>query len=138
MADPGEETKWAAEEGLRWNAPVALLPRHNPREVEWHGIPIPADTPLLFAIASANRDPAVFDDPDRFDIDRRSTNTLAFGFGTHFCLGAHLARAEIETSLQVLCRRLPRMQLVPDGDVRIGSSFVQLLRGPNRLPVRFD
>jgi len=138
MADPAGEARWAGEEGLRWNAPVALLPRHNPREVEWHGIPIPADTPLLFAIASANRDPAMFDDPDRFDVGRRATGTLAFGFGTHFCLGAHLARAEIEISLQVLLRRLPRLRLVPDDDVKIGSSFVQLLRGPNRLPVRFD
>jgi cytochrome P450 len=138
MADPYVEARWAGEEGLRWNAPVALLPRHNPQDVEWHGIPIPGDTPLLFAIASANRDPAMFADPDRFDIGRRPTGTIAFGFGTHFCLGAHLARAEIEISLQVLLRRLPRLRLVPDDGVRIGSSFVQLLRGPNRLPVRFD
>jgi len=138
MADPHGEARWAGEEGLRWNPPVALLPRHNPRDVEWHGIPIPGDTPLLFAIASANRDPAMFDDPDRFDVGRHPTGTLAFGFGTHFCLGAHLARAEIEVSLRVLLDRLPRLRLVPDDDVRIGSTFVQLLRGPNRLPVRFD
>ncbi len=137
-ADLDEETRWAAEEGLRWNAPVAILPRHNPRDVEWNGIAIPADTPLLFAITAANRDPAVFTDPDRFDVRRRATGTMAFGFGTHFCLGAHLARAEIEVSLRVLLERLPRLRLVPDDDVRIRGSFVQLLRGPNRLPVRFD
>ena len=139
VADPEGEARWAAEEGLRWNAPVALLPRHNPNEVVWNDVAIPADTPLLFAIAAANRDPAVFTDPDRFDIDRRPAATLTFGFGTHFCLGAHLARAELEICLQVLAERLPRLRLADDaGDVEITSSFAQLLRGPNRLPVRFD
>jgi cytochrome P450 len=63
---------------------------------------------------------------------------MTFGFGTHFCLGAHLARAELDVSLQVLLERLPRLRLAETDDVRITSSFVQLLRGPNRLPVRFD
>jgi cytochrome P450 len=62
---------------------------------------------------------------------------MTFGFGQHFCLGAHLARAEMEISLQVILSRLANLRLVDDGDVRIGSSFVQLLRGPNRLPVQF-
>ena len=139
LADPKEQARWAGEEGLRWNAPVAILPRNNPREVVWQDIPIPANTPLLFAIASANRDPLVFDDPDRFDVDRHPTATMTFGFGTHFCLGAHLARAEIDISLEVLAQRLPGLRLADDADdVRIGATFAQLLRGPNRLPVRFD
>src|SRR6478609_1413464 len=111
LADPAGECRWAAEEGLRWNAPVALLPRHNPHDVVWHDVPIPADTPLIFAIAAANRDPAMFEDPDRFDVTRRPGATLTFGFGTHFCLGAHLARAELEVSLQVLLERLPNLRL---------------------------
>jgi cytochrome P450 len=138
LADPETEAHWAAEEGLRWNAPVALLPRHNPRDVVWHGVAIPGDTPLLFAIAAANRDPAVFTEPDRYDVTRRAGATMTFGFGTHFCLGAHLARAELDVSLQVLLERLPKLRLAATDDVRITSSFVQLLRGPNRLPVRFD
>jgi cytochrome P450 len=101
-------------------------------------VAIPADTPLLFAIAAANRDPAVFTDPDRYDVARRAGATMTFGFGTHFCLGAHLARAELDVSLQILLERLPRLRLAEADDVRITSSFVQLLRGPNRLPVRFD
>ena len=140
LADPEAECRWAAEEGLRWNAPVALLPRHNPRDVVWHDVAIPADTPLIFAIAAANRDPAVFEDPDRFDVARRPGATLTFGFGTHFCLGAHLARAELDVSLKVLLERLPNLRLAGTADaddIRITSSFVQLLRGPNRLPVRF-
>ena len=129
--------RWAAEEGLRWEAPVALLPRHNPNPVVWHGIPIAADTPLIFAIVAANRDPESFDDPTRFDVRRRATGTLAFGFGQHFCLGAHLARAEMEVSLKVLLSRLPNMRLADDPGVRIGATFAQLLRGPNRLPIRY-
>ncbi|HZP27566.1 MAG TPA: cytochrome P450 [Acidimicrobiia bacterium] len=138
LADPKAESRWAAEEGLRWNAPVALLPRHNPRDVVWHDVEIPGDTPLIFAIAAANRDPAVFPDPERFDVTRRPGGVLTFGFGTHFCLGAHLARAELEVSLQVLLERLPKLRLAETDGVHITSSFVQLLRGPNRLPVRFD
>jgi cytochrome P450 len=138
VAEPATECRWAAEEGLRWNAPVALLPRHNPRDVVWHDVAIPADTPLIFAIAAANRDPAVFEDPERFDVTRRPGGVLTFGFGTHFCLGAHLARAEIDVCLRALLERLPKLRLASTDDVRITSSFVQLLRGPNRLPVRFD
>jgi cytochrome P450 len=138
VAEPATECRWAAEEGLRWNAPVALLPRHNPRDVVWHDVAIPADTPLIFAITAANRDPAVFEDPERFDVTRRPGGVLTFGFGTHFCLGAHLARAEIDVCLRALLERLPKLRLASTDDVRITSSFVQLLRGPNRLPVRFD
>jgi cytochrome P450 len=137
LGDLDGEARWAAEEGLRWEAPVALLPRHNPNDVVWHGIPIAADTPLIFAIVAANRDPLHFDEPTRFDVRRRPTGTLAFGFGQHFCLGAHLARAEMEVSLKVLLSRLPDMRLADDPGVRIGATFAQLLRGPNRLPIRY-
>ncbi len=136
-ADVDGQARWAAEEGLRWEAPVALLPRHNPEAVVWNDVAIPADTPLIFAIVAANRDPEQFDDPDRFDVARRPPSTLTFGFGQHFCLGAHLARAEIEVSLRVLLSRLPNLSLAEQDGVRIGATFSQMLRGPNRLPVRF-
>ena len=138
LGDLDGEVRWAAEEGMRWEAPVALLPRHNPEAVEWHGISIPADTPLIFAIVSANRDAAEFEDPTRFDVRRRAKGALTFGFGQHFCLGAQLARAELEVSLKALLTRLPNMRLVDDSGVRIGATFAQLLRGPNRLPVRYS
>ncbi|HEX4015257.1 MAG TPA: cytochrome P450 [Frankiaceae bacterium] len=137
VSDVEGQARWAGEEGLRWEAPVALLPRHNPRDVVWNDIAIPADTPLIFAIVAANRDPAQFEDPGRFDVRRRPSGTLAFGFGQHFCLGAHLARAEIEISLKVLLSRLPDLRLAPDPDARIGNTFSQMLRGPNRLAVQF-
>jgi cytochrome P450 len=138
LGDLDGEVRWAAEEGMRWEAPVALLPRHNPNDVLWHDIPIPADTPLIFAIVAANRDDREFDDPTRFDIRRRPKGTLTFGFGQHFCLGAQLARAELEVSLKVLLTRLPKMRLADDPGIRIGATFAQLLRGPNRLPIRFS
>jgi cytochrome P450 len=138
LSDLDGEVRWAAEEGMRWEAPVALLPRQNPDEVVWHDIHIPADTPLIFAIVAANRDPAEFDDPTRFDVRRRPKGTLTFGFGQHFCLGAQLARAELEVSLKVLLTRLPNMRLVDDPGVRIGATFAQLLRGPNRLPIHYS
>jgi cytochrome P450 len=131
------QARWAAEEGLRWEAPVALLPRQNPRGVVWNDVAIPADTPLIFAIVAANRDPAQFDEPDRFDVRRRPSGTLTFGFGQHFCLGAHLARAEMEISLKVLLSRLPGLRMADDPGARISATFAQMLRGPNRLPVRF-
>ena len=85
------------------------------------------------------RDERVFDRPDDLDLQRDPNPHLAFGIGPHFCLGAHLARAELEICLQVLAERLPRLRLADDGgEVEITSSFAQLLRGPNRLPVRFD
>lgn len=138
LGDLDGEVRWAAEEGMRWEAPVALLPRQNPNDVMWHGVHIPADTPLIFAIVAANRDPAEFDNPTRFDVRRRSKGTLTFGFGQHFCLGAQLARAELEVSLKVLLTRLPRMRLADDPGARIGATFAQLLRGPNRLPILYS
>jgi cytochrome P450 len=136
-ADPKTECRWASEEALRWNAPVAFIPRRSPVDVEWHGVAVPSGTILQLGIVAANRDPAVFEDPDRFDVARRPSGALTFGFGTHFCLGAHLARAELETTLQVLLERLPRLRLADD-DVRVVGQFNKILRGPDRLPVRFD
>lgn len=136
-SDLDEHLPWAAEEGLRWTPPTYLLPRRNRHDVTWHGIDIPAGTPLIFAIGAANRDPMVFEDPDRFDIRRRPPQTLTFGFGVHYCLGVHLARTEVQIALRILLERLPNLRLVDDGDVRIVGAVLQLLRGPNKLPVRF-
>ena len=137
-ANPEAECRWAAEEGVRWYPPTAWIPRRNPREVVWHDVAIPEDAPLMLGVLAANRDPAVYDDPDAFDVTRRPAGTMTFGFGIHFCLGAHLARAEMETSIRVILDRLPRIRLQDSEDVRVTGSFNQILQGPNRLPVRFD
>lgn len=137
-ADPEAECRWAAEEGVRWSPPTVWIPRRNPREVVWHDVAIPQGAPMMLGILAANRDPAVYDDPDAFDVTRRPAGTMTFGFGIHFCLGAHLARAEMDTSLRVILSRLPRLRLDADEGVRVTGTFNQILQGPNRLPVRFD
>jgi cytochrome P450 len=136
--DPATWCRPAGEEGIRLNPPTAWIPRVNPRDVVWHDIPIPAGAPMFLGIMAANRDPAAFPDPDRFDVRRQPKNVMTFGFGVHFCLGAALARAEIETALRVILERLPGLRLDDDPGVRISGTIHHLLRGPNRLPVRFS
>jgi cytochrome P450 len=123
----------AIEEALRWEAPVALMPRFAPTDTDVFGTPIVGGTPILFGVAAANRDPDVFPDPDRYDIDRDPKSTLTFGFGMHFCVGAHLARAEMATALDVLLERIEHVELVGDDLPPVLGS---VLRGPESLPVR--
>lgn len=120
----------AVDELLRWNGPIGVLPRILPDDVEWLGHRMPAGSTILAGLSAANRDPAVFADPDVFDIDRARTGQLGFGFGQHFCLGAHLARAELVVALEVLLERLPALRLVET------PRFVGcVIRGPERLRV---
>jgi cytochrome P450 len=134
LSAPEVELRWAVEEALRWESPVSMEPRRSPTPTEWFGTPLEAGSRLLFAIAAANRDPAVFDDPDRFDVARRPERIMTFGIGVHFCLGAHLGRAELITALGVLLERLPGLTLLDAGQTRISGT---VLRGPDRLHVRF-
>jgi cytochrome P450 len=91
---------------------------------------------VLLLYQSANRDASVFDDPDTFRIDRDPNPHVAFGFGTHFCMGANLARMEIKVVFEELFRRLPDIALVdPHGPVdRSPSAFVA---GIHHMPARF-
>jgi cytochrome P450 family 142 subfamily A polypeptide 1 len=86
--------------------------------------------------ASANRDPRAFDNPDVLDVTRRSDNRhVAFGFGTHFCLGAHLARLEIRVMFEELLRRIPDWELVdPDEPNIMPATFA---RAYDRIRIRF-
>ena len=97
---------------LRWEPPVALLPRVASRGGEIAGVPIPEGGILLAAIASANRDETVFGDPDRCDPDRDEGEVLTFGFGNKFCPGSHLARRQLLAALDVVLERLPNLRLV--------------------------
>ena len=97
-------------------------------------VSIEAGTVVLPSAPAANRDPEVYPEPDRFDIERTLTQPmLTFGGGEHYCLGASLARAEIEEALPLLARAMG--SLACDGDIpwRQGA----LIRGPEQLPVRF-
>lgn len=124
----------AAEEFLRWVSPIINMARTTTRDVTVGDAVIPEGDQVLLMYASANRDPAMFDRPDRFDITRDPNPHVSFGFGTHFCLGASLARLEIRVMLEELTRRLPRLALAdPDATVaRTPSSFI---RGIPSLPV---
>ena len=105
---------------LRWEPPVSVLPRVATSGGEIGGITIPPGGMLLCAIASANRDEAVFTDPDRFDPDREQGELLTFGFGSKFCPGSHMARQQLEAALGVVLERLEDLRLV-DADPPAGA-----------------
>jgi cytochrome P450 len=106
-ADPGL-MPGAVEELLRWCGPQLLsIPRYAREEVELYGTPIPKGEPVTAALATANRDPRVFADPERFDIRRAPAGQLGFAHGPHFCLGAAPARVQTEIALTALLRRSP-------------------------------
>jgi cytochrome P450 len=106
------------EELLRWCGPQLLaVPRFPSEDVVVGGVPIAAGTPVTVALGAANRDPRVFADPDTLDVRRTQTEPhLAFLHGPHFCLGAALARLEIEVALVAVRRRFPGLR--PDRAVR--------------------
>ncbi|HEY8121072.1 MAG TPA: cytochrome P450 [Myxococcota bacterium] len=122
------------DEGLRFEPPVALLPRACAKDVHWAGVHLAAGAPLLYGIAAANRDPAVFVDPHRFDPARKPNRHLTFGHGLHFCLGSHLARRELEVALATLLERLPGLALAEPGSPRIIGGVI---RGPERVRARW-
>jgi len=134
VADPPTELPWAVEESLRWDPVVSMEPRRAPTATEWFGHLIDAGARVLFGIAAANRDPAVFAAPDDYDVARRPEPIMTFGIGPHFCLGAHLARAELVTALGTLLERLPGLTLVDRDSTRIHGT---VLRGPRQLKVRW-
>ena len=125
----------AIEEMLRWVSPVVYMRRTATVATEIAGQPIAAGDKVVMCYGAANRDPSVFDEPERFDITRSPNPHVAFGGGgPHYCLGANLARIEIEAILREILTRLPGLQ--PAGPVEwMGSNFIF---GPSSMPVRFD
>lgn len=112
-AEEGPETcERLVLESLRYEPPVAVLPRIVASAGVIDGTELPSGSLVLCAIAGANRDPEVFPDPDRFDPDRDLRETLTFGFGSKFCPGAHLARRQMTAALHVLVSRLPNLRLL--------------------------
>jgi len=114
-----------------------LLPRVTTEEVSLGGVLIPAGSPVLPAIVSGNRDSTVFAGADRLDVQRASTQHLGFGAGPHHCLGAALARMELQEALGAMLRRLPGLRLaVPEEDLRFKPGLV--VRSLEALPVTWD
>ena len=124
----------AVEELLRYEGPVQRTGRTCSTEVQIGGRTIPENSAVLGIIGAANRDPAVFSDPDRLDVTRGENRHLAFGWGIHFCLGASLARLEAQIAFGALLRRLPGLALATSTpEWRLASA----LRGLVALPVTF-
>jgi cytochrome P450 len=122
----------AIEELLRYDSSVQLTGRTALEDVEIGGVPVAKGEGVLNLLGAANRDPAVYPDPDRLDITRANIRPLSFGGGIHFCLGAQLARIEGEVAIATLLRRLPNLRLDDPEHPEWRQTFV--LRGLNRLP----
>jgi cytochrome P450 len=125
----------AVEEMLRYEGPVQFATRLAKVDFEMGGAAIRRGQAVYLVLAAANRDPAQFPDPDRFDVGRADNKHVAFGAGPHFCLGAPLARLEAQLAFRELIRRFP-------GGLRLGSPSPEYrpnfnLRGLKELPVQY-
>jgi cytochrome P450 len=128
-ADPGLVAN-AVEEFLRYDGPVQLTSRIAREDRELCGREARQGEQIVLILAGANRDPAVFEDPDRLDVGRRDVRHLAFGQGVHFCLGAQLARLETALAIAAIVARFPSLR-VADPNVRWSTNTI--LRGPDTL-----
>ena len=124
----------AIEEVLRYASPVQLDPRCATRRVELHGHTIEPQHIVVNWLGSANHDEQMFPEPERFDIGRSENRHLAFGFGTHYCLGANLARLEAQVAVGALLRRTRSFERVDDAPLPIHPSIV--FRAVTTLPLR--
>ncbi len=128
----------ALEEMIRWVNPFTNMFRTATRDIEIRGKKIQEGQMIGLMYPSANRDPRVFEDPYRFDVrrDPRAEKHIAFGFGSHFCLGANLARLELRTALRALLRCFETVALKPGGRRQWASS--SFTRGPVHLDLVFS
>ncbi len=122
----------AVEEFLRFYAPVSMA-RLVKHDMEYLGCPMKEYDWILLGFPAANRDPAVFEDADRFIIDRAENRHVAFGLGIHRCAGSNLARMELRVAIEEFIKRYPRFELADAGAVTWAPGQV---RGPRNLPVR--
>jgi cytochrome P450 len=115
----------AVQEGLRWEPPLVAFSRWATRDTELCGVPVKAGAAVVPVVGAANRDPARWEHPERFDLHRPAKPHIAFAMGAHTCLGMHLATLELETALAVLLERLPSLRRDPDAPppVVTGGSF---------------
>jgi len=130
-AEPGLVPR-AVEELMRWDTPLQLFERWVLEDVEIRGVQVPRGAELGLVFGSANRDPAVFDAPDELRLDRDPNPHVTFGAGIHFCLGAPLARLELQTSFATVLRRLPSLEPVEEPRWKPGY----IIRGLESLRVR--
>jgi len=124
------------EENLRYDGPVQTLFRVTTEDVEVGGTPIKARTPVYVVTGAANRDPAVFNDPDTFDITRDPNDHLGLGEGIHFCIGAAPARVQGKVAVQMVLERFPRLRIAQGWQPQYAVQAFG--RGLVSLPLRID
>ena len=125
----------AIEEMLRWTSPVKNMCRTLMADTEFHGTQLKQGEKIMLMFESANFDESVFGDPENFRIDRNPNSHMAFGFGTHFCLGNQLARLELKLMLGKVLRRLPDMRLADE--TRLPLRPANFVSGLEEMPVVF-
>jgi cytochrome P450 len=124
----------AVEEMIRWTTPVKEFMRTATADTEIRGVPIAKGDSVYLAYVSANRDDEVFTDPFRFDVGRDPNKHLAFGYGVHFCLGAALARMEMNSLFTELVSRLESIELAGEPEL----SATTFVGGLKHLPIRYS
>jgi len=135
-SDPDTYLPVLVEEVLRLEAPVQRLMRTTAVDVEMHGVTIPAGSLILIGYAAANRDDRKFDEPAKFDLQRTDAKKhVTFGFGTHFCMGAPLARRELLFSFTALVNRIDEMWFTDETDLTIAPNY--FLRALQELKIGF-
>lgn len=127
-------TKNAVEEVLRFDPPVQMTARTLLEDFKVDEVTIAKGQQAVILLASANRDPSQFDNPDQFDVGRGNLHHIAFSQGIHFCLGAHLARVEGQIALSTIVQRVPGMRLATD---QLAYKEQLVLRGLAALPITF-
>jgi cytochrome P450 family 142 subfamily A polypeptide 1 len=131
LAEPGLLPS-AVEEMLRWVSPIKNMARTTTRDVELAGVTLAAGTKIIVLYESANFDDRRFAEPDRFDIVREPNDHLAFGFGPHVCLGASLARVELQAIFERVLARLPDLELATS------QPLARSITGIDEMPVVFS
>lgn len=135
IEDPAVLGATGVEEMIRFVTPLSNMRRTVVEAHELHGQQLEAGDQVLLLYGAANRDDRVFADPDRFDVTRRHNHHVAFGFGSHFCLGANLARLELRVMFEELLRRIPDFRLAPGATPElVPGYFARTLR---QLPIEF-
>ena len=135
LLDDSSKIPAAVEELLRYEAPSQYQVRRSMKDVQLHGVTIPAGKPIFLINGAANRDPEAWTDPDKFDVDRDRTEAqnMGFGYGIHSCLGAALARMESALALEKLLDYMPRYEVDWDGCQRV---HMQNVMGWKHVPVK--
>jgi cytochrome P450 family 142 subfamily A polypeptide 1 len=135
LDDPSRIGRSGVEEFIRWVTPILNMRRTVTEDHDFHGQQLHKGDQVLLMYGAANRDPDVFDQPESFDVTRANNHHVAFGFGTHFCLGANLARLELRVMFDELLRRLPDFRLAPGVTPElVPGYFTRTLR---ELPIEF-